>query len=713
MSVCLCVCVSVCLFVYAITSSLCSPPLSSLSLLVPFSHPLLSPSHLILFSFPLISPSSLPLISPSHLSHFSPSSVPFSSLPFSSLSLISPSSHLSLYLLSLSSYPFSSHPLLSLILAPIEYGRAEVAITTTYLSYFYDGLTRSQILDAFKHLLDLDSVIEKEALYNEWVAHFHTVPPYPYAEEHGDIAMAMPTTTQPLLPPPPPPVAPLLPLNTSCLDLTNDTQVDKLHTAFTRNMEVVCFYLDKVVFPRETPQFSGKYVATPCDLCYTDELVGFSGTNDSKVTLPLGVIQHSLPMLSGTNGKLLHILTSPTLGNTHFKVLASPSDTNSSEDTPLWRQIVGETLRGGAHAILDSGALMIGASSQKVVETVLAESPVTSGGGHRDFLGGIFAREDGRLLSRGLSGRDSLVENAPVRPAQCFVFLDDARCRGTDLKLDPAAHAYVTLGKDLTRDKLVQTAMRLRQLGEGQTVTFLGTKEVEMSIRRAVGAASKPSTTLYEGEEINSLHIFLWALANSAAASERAIMEMVKQCCVFNKRCEVPAMLLRLAQEPLAARALVFSLCKEKEMTSPKDLYGGVLAESKCALVAKAHVHHTKMALETTLNPFTCQEASEHLKEVAGVVIANMDRDARILDEHAKEYVYEIQMASSSLDEEYEVCMSEKALHPVHARTHPFLPLSCVISIIIHLLPLHLPNPYPFTPSLNFSYLLSSFSSSP
>ena len=39
----------------------------------------------------------------------------------------------------------------------------------------------------------------------------------------------------------------------------------------------------------------------------------------------------------------------------------------------------------------------------------------------------------------------------------------------------------------------------------GQTVTFLGTKEVEMSIRRAVGAAFKPFTTLYEGEEINSM----------------------------------------------------------------------------------------------------------------------------------------------------------------------------------------------------------------
>ena len=36
-------------------------------------------------------------------------------------------------------------------------------------------------------------------------------------------------------------------------------------------------------------------------------------------------------------------------------------------------------------------------------------------------------------------------------------------------------------------------------------MTFLGTKEVEMSIRRAVGAAFKPSTTLYEGEEINSM----------------------------------------------------------------------------------------------------------------------------------------------------------------------------------------------------------------
>jgi hypothetical protein len=55
---------------------------------------------------------------------------------------------------------------------------------------------------------------------------------------------------------------------------------------------------------------------------------------------------------------------------------------------------------------------------------------------------------------------------------RCLVYIDESHCRGTDLKLHPSARAALTLGPHLTKDSLVQAAMRLRLLGQTQSVTF-------------------------------------------------------------------------------------------------------------------------------------------------------------------------------------------------------------------------------------------------
>ena len=64
----------------------------------------------------------------------------------------------------------------------------------------------------------------------------------------------------------------------------------------------------------------------------------------------------------------------------------------------------------------------------------------------------------------------------------CVVYLDESHCRGTDLKLPPGARAALTLGPHLTKDALVQAAMRLRLLGRTQSVTFFSPPEVHQSI---------------------------------------------------------------------------------------------------------------------------------------------------------------------------------------------------------------------------------------
>jgi len=66
----------------------------------------------------------------------------------------------------------------------------------------------------------------------------------------------------------------------------------------------------------------------------------------------------------------------------------------------------------------------------------------------------------------------------------CLLFLDDEHTRGSDFKLPQKRKAVVTLGKGLQKDKLLQAVMRMRMLGQGQTVTFLASFEADLQIAK-------------------------------------------------------------------------------------------------------------------------------------------------------------------------------------------------------------------------------------
>ena len=65
-----------------------------------------------------------------------------------------------------------------------------------------------------------------------------------------------------------------------------------------------------------------------------------------------------------------------------------------------------------------------------------------------------------------------------------FAYLDDIHTRGTDIKLPFNAHAILTIGIGMEKDKLMQAAMRLRQLAQKQSVSLWGTQAVTLVITR-------------------------------------------------------------------------------------------------------------------------------------------------------------------------------------------------------------------------------------
>ncbi len=89
-----------------------------------------------------------------------------------------------------------------------------------------------------------------------------------------------------------------------------------------------------------------------------------------------------------------------------------------------------------------------------------------------------------------LTGRRLHLSASPVSARECFVLYDEARCRGADLQLRRDAVGLLTLGPGLCKDKLMQAAGRMRLLGRGQTVQFVGTPDVWAKVGLAAAASA-------------------------------------------------------------------------------------------------------------------------------------------------------------------------------------------------------------------------------
>jgi hypothetical protein len=112
---------------------------------------------------------------------------------------------------------------------------------------------------------------------------------------------------------------------------------------------------------------------------------------------------------------------------------------------------------------------------------------------------------------------------SPIPDSEAFVIYDDARTRGSDFKLKSSAVAFLTLGTCLTKDKFMQGAGRLRQLGHDQRIILIGSCEVwnevytlekELNLENISNTAS------------NVLH---WIMMNTEQEIERAVLEYLMQ----------------------------------------------------------------------------------------------------------------------------------------------------------------------------------------
>jgi hypothetical protein len=184
--------------------------------------------------------------------------------------------------------------------------------------------------------------------------------------------------------------------------------------------------------------------------------VGFSGTNDSRITLPLGVKQLDLPEQNHTNALVLEYLLRP-----ENSVALEPPRKNSSVSDAQAVLGMAMDLEPPIQVILDVGAQILEYTNLEVAESwlrMVSDSERTRAV--------VFVNQNDEIC---VVDRTGLVEPLRVSPfakqlEACFVFLDEAHTRGIDLRLPRNYRAAVTLGAGITKDKLVQGQLYQRNI---------------------------------------------------------------------------------------------------------------------------------------------------------------------------------------------------------------------------------------------------------
>lgn len=356
-----------------------------------------------------------------------------------------------------------------------EFSHPDVVIVLTCLSYYYRGLSDAELYTCLELLSKSDQGDEE---YARWAVES---PDLPQSFHHF-----------------------------SSINLKDRPQCeDIVFPGLRYSRPAIDFYLATVVFPKEMKQFPHKLSASGWDLAKSKEqpLTGFSGTNDSKGVLPLSVT--ALDLQPHTNARVL-----TTILQEENTVLELGSG-GASQVSALTEEMLLGALAGKStspmRVILDVGAQIIESSNFQMAEKLLKSVPV----GDIDAVIFFDDRDELAVLTRNGFVNSFLTSPFVAHTDRCLVFLDQAHTRGTDLKLPDDYRAAVTLGPGVTKDTLVQACMRMRKLGQGQSVTFIVSPEMQKRIRAI--------RNITNGRPLVVSDIIAWAIWETWNEEERSI----------------------------------------------------------------------------------------------------------------------------------------------------------------------------------------------
>ena len=387
--------------------------------------------------------------------------------------------------------------------ARAEFSHPDTTIILTCLSYYYGGLSDEQLGVAFEKLLLSDHAQEE---YECWVL---DAPELPSAS-----------------------------CQLSGVNLSDSGHCTRAVFPYLRFAKgVIDFYLSHIVFPKEMKEFPHKLSSSGWDLARTKTFptTGFSGTNDSKYILPLSISQRDLRPQLPTNAKVLDCLLRP---ENSFKHLMLDSGLESLNAESLLQIVISSD--PPVRVILDVGAQVLEWKNDEIAREWLLRVPAS------DAQAVVYFDNHNNLAVLNRHGNTESLMISPFAKQMdlCLIYLDEAHTRGTDLSLPSNYRAAVTLGPNLTKDRLVQgithlvvstcskltqaACMRMRKLGRGQSVMFCAPMEVE---RKILHCSSKNA-----GDRIEVADVLLWSIWETVITTKKCVAQWATQGIRYQRR---------------------------------------------------------------------------------------------------------------------------------------------------------------------------------
>ncbi|KAL2868108.1 uncharacterized protein BJX67DRAFT_387489 [Aspergillus lucknowensis] len=473
-----------------------------------------------------------------------------------------------------------------------EWGHPDVAIIFTCLAFYYEGLSQQQLKRSLEAVLKSDHPATE---YDRWTQSSGTLP------------------------------EPLRHWNAITVD--DEALVGEIwrHLRFTT--VAINHFLSHFVFPLHAKQFATKLQASGWDVpLYSSSsssynapitesfmrpgvTTGFSGTNDNRRLLPLNIEQRDLPGLSHTNAEVLTYLLQPR--NRKYRLAADAKRRRLSEIELLKRLQL-----GSIRILIDAGAFIMEMDNFTVARTWLTED--------WSAKGAVYFNEDNKPWVVYRNGKRVPLFASPFADdmRDCVVYLDEAHTRGTDLKLPPNAEGALTLGLRQTKDHTVQAAMRLRQLGTTQSVTFIAPPEVHQSI---LDVCKKTSN-----DAVDSSGVITWLLDQTCETNRELQPLYFAQGKDFCQRTQAAATFQGFLSNP-AHRESYLDILQQPEQQTLEQLYepryreanpspteaNGVVPWERVAILTKtlAQQRQESQVHESTLS--SALEEVEQEREVA------------------------------------------------------------------------------------------------
>lgn len=295
-----------------------------------------------------------------------------------------------------------------------EFSHPDVVIILTSLSYYYGGLDEEDLLRTFHRLLKSD---QASIEYQTWVKDAWGLPPA-----------------------------------LDGVNLQDRAQFTRhVYPTFRYAKGVIDYFLSHLVFPKEMKEFPHKLSASGWDIAEAKEhlTTGFSGTNDSRQVLPLDVTQLDLEDQKHTNALVLENLLKPE----NSVELLPPRRSEDKSVAEMFLDIIVK-MEQQPRVILDVGAQILELSNREVAGKWLDRMTETP----EKTQAAIYVDDNDELRVLTRKDHDEPLQTSPFLSQLdvCLVFLDEAHTRGIDLKLPSDYRAAVTLGANLTKDRLVQ-----------------------------------------------------------------------------------------------------------------------------------------------------------------------------------------------------------------------------------------------------------------